>query len=150
LRWIYGIFGGLETERQELERLTKDQITDILGGSDKAINIPASVIEGIEKGEEYELRMEAKNKYPETHQFKYDLTIENAPGGISPEMVKQNLLWTTSIINLNSGEGFRDFIVIKTQSLPLGTYKMRITLNCLDCTPPQSESEPVIFQVALK
>ncbi len=150
LRWIYNIFGGLEEQQQELERLTKDQITEILGGSDDAINVPTSVIDGIKKGESYNLRLAARNKYPEAHRFKYDITIENAPENFSLETVLSNVLWTTSELQLDSGEGFKDFVIIKTSNLPLGTYKMRITLSCLDCTPMQSDSVPVIFEIVLK
>ena len=151
LRWIYDIFGGLEEQQQELERLTKDQITEILGGSDEAINIPTSVIEGIKKGESYNLRMTARNKYSETHAFKYDIAVESAPAGISPDAVGKNILWSEQQITITSGDGFRDFIIIDTKDFPLGTYKMRIALYCMDCSPPQQpETAPIIFTVTLK
>ncbi|MEK6840216.1 MAG: hypothetical protein AABX72_04695 [Nanoarchaeota archaeon] len=150
LRWIYGIFGGLEEQQSELERLTKDQITEILGGSDEAINIPTSVIDGIKKGESYNLRLVVRNKHPETHRFKYNVMVENTPPGTTPAATELEILSTKTEMSIGSGDGFRDFIVINTDTLPLGTYKMRIELICADCAPVQSETAPVIFEVVLK
>ena len=149
LRWIYSIFGGLEEQQAELERLTKDQITDILGGSDDAINVPTSVIEGIKKGESYNLRLVVRNKFPETHPFKYNVLVENAPTGTLPSTVESNIVWTKNEVVINSGEGFKDFIAINTDNLALGTYKMRITLNCLDCAQQEVVTDPIIFRVVL-
>lgn len=150
LRWIYSIFGGLEEQQAELERLTRDQITEILGGSDEAINIPTSVIDGIKKGDSHDLNLVVRNKFPETHRFRYDVAIENTPSSITPAAVLANIVWTKREVTINSGEGFKDFIIISTDGLPLGRYKMRVTLLCLDCTQQEVESDPVIFEVALK
>jgi len=150
LRWIYSIFGGLEKQQAELERLTQDQIVEILGGSDEAINIPASVIDNIERGDTYNLQVIVRNKYPETHIFKYDIIIQTTPGNFDAQTVRSHLTWHNQQINLPSGEGFKDFISINTEDLPVGQYNVRIILTCMDCTPIKEESVPVIFEVALK
>jgi len=151
LRWIYSIFGGLEKQQAELERLTQDQIIQIIGGSNEAINIATSVVDNIKRGDIYNLRVIMNNKYPETHTFKYDVHVENTPGNFDRQQVLSHLTWhRDAISNLASGEGFQDFISINTQDLPIGQYNLRIVLQCVDCTPPREESQPIIFGVVLK
>ena len=150
LRWIYSIFGGLEKQQHELERLTQDQIIQIMGGRDEAINVATSVIKNINRGDTYNLYIEMRNKYPETHNFKYDVRVENTPGSFSADLIKNKLTWYDEEINLPSGEGFRDFISINTDGMAIGQYKMRIVLTCIDCTPQKIEDQPIIFEVTLK
>ena len=150
LRWIYSIFGGLEKQQHELERLTQDQIVQLIGGSNEAISVATSALSSIVRGEIYNLRVVMRNKYSENHNFRYDVKVEGAPGGFDMEQVKSKLTWYDQDISLASGDGFKDFISIDTSGLAIGQYRFRIVLTCLDCTPQKAEEQPVIFQVTLK
>jgi hypothetical protein len=149
LRWIYGVFGGLTEQTQELERLTQDQIITILDGSGEVINVATSVIDNIERGDTYNLQVIMRNELPEYHGFIYDVVVEDTPGNFDPQTVTQQLRWYTQTIDLDSGEGFKDFISIDTKNFPIGQYRARVTLTCTDCTPTYQKTQPIIFEVIL-
>ena len=149
LRWIYSIFGGLDVQQKELERLTQDQITELFAGNDEAISVATSIISDIKRGDKYNLHVVVRNRFSEQHKFKYDVAVESAPGNVSPQAVAPKLNWYKDEINLASGEGFRDFVSIDSEGLSIGQYRIRLVLTCMDCIPPSKEFQPVIFEVSL-
>ena len=149
LRWIYGIFGGLEEQQQQLERLSEEQIIALFEGSQDAINLPTSTIK-IPQGKRHNLQVTIRNILGNTQKFKYGLVIASIPSNVQDTIVMSKIRWYESEMNLPSGEGFRDYISFDTSKLPLGIYRFRLTLDCLDCTPPDSRSDSVILEVTAK
>ena len=149
LRWIYGIFGGLEEQQQSLERLSEEQINDLIGGSSEQINLPASNIK-VAHGKKHNLRLVIQNVLSNTHTFKYSLEVDSVPGGTPEQQVMSKLNWYKKDITLKSAEGFKDFISFDTSKLPLGTYRFRIVLNCIDCSGQEDSSAPLIVEVMPK
>ena len=151
LRWIYGIFGGLEDQQQQLERLSEEQIIKLFGGSQDAINLPTSIIK-IPQGKKDNLQIIMRNILSNSHKFRYVLEPDpgSLPSNIQPNVLMSKLAWHKGDIDLKSGEGFSDYITIDTNKLPLGVYRFRIVLTCLDCTPLDTDSTPIIIEVTAK
>lgn len=149
LRWIYGIFGGLEEQQQQLERLTNEKIIELFGESDDAINLPTSFIK-VSQGKKHNLRVIMRNIWGETHNFKYIMEADSIPKSIQSSVVMQNINWYKKDIKLNSGAGFQDYISIDTKNFPLGVYRFRAKITCLDCSPQEEESLPIILEVTAK
>ncbi|MBS3144525.1 hypothetical protein J4208_02980 [Candidatus Woesearchaeota archaeon] len=143
LRWIYGIFGGLTEQSDKIKTLSEDQITTLFGASDKAVNIPTSVVR-VQQGKEYNLRIMMRNIEEEAHKFKYIVIAEEGNAGAN------SVRWYNKEITLTSGQGFEDIITFNSDKYALGTYRFRVMLTCTDCTPPQEESAPVILEVVAK
>lgn len=143
LRWIYGVFGGLTEQSDKIKTLSEDQITTLFGASDKAVNIPTSIVR-VQQGKEYNLRVMMRNIEEIPHTFKYIVSAEeaNIPAG--------SVRWYNKEIRLTSGQGFEDIITFNTDKYALGTYRFRVMLTCNDCTPIQEESAPVILEVVAK
>ncbi|HLC72041.1 MAG TPA: hypothetical protein VJH37_00500 [Candidatus Nanoarchaeia archaeon] len=143
LRWIYGIFGGLTEQSDKIKTLSEDQITALFGASDKAVNIPTSIVRA-QQGKEYNLRIMMRNIEQSQHTFKYAVIAEE--GNVPAASVR----WYNKEIKLTSGQGFEDIITFNTKNYALGTYRFRVMLTCSDCTPIQEESAPVILEVVTK
>jgi hypothetical protein len=149
LRWIYGIFGGLEEQQQQLERLSEEQIVALFGGSQDAINLPTSIVK-VPQGKRYNLQVIIRNILGNTQKFRYGLNVDSIPSNIQENIVMGKISWHKSEMNLPSGEGFQDYVSFDTSKLPLGIYRFRLVLDCLDCTPADSRSAPVILEVTAK
>lgn len=143
LRWIYNIFGGLQEQSDKIKTLSEEQITALFGASDKAINIPASII-SVQQGKEYNLKVMMRNVLQAPHTFKYALVLEE---GTAPA---NSVRWYKKDIKLNSGQGFEDIVTFSTKGYALGTYRFRVNLVCNDCTPAEQESAPIILEVKAK
>ena len=143
LRWIYNIFGGLQEQSDKIKTLSEEQITALFGASDKAVNIPSSII-SVQQGKEYNLRVMMRNILPAPHAFKYTVALEEGTAPVN------SVRWYKKDIKLNSGEGFEDIITFNTKGYALGTYRFRVNLMCNDCTPAEQESAPIILEVKAK
>jgi hypothetical protein len=143
LRWIYGVFENLGTGTDQVNRLTEDQISALFGASDKAINIPTSIVR-VQQGKEYNLRIMMRNIQQAQHTFKYTVTLEDGSAPVD------SVRWYKKELKLSSGQGFEDIITFNTKNYALGTYRFRVGLVCGDCAPAEEESAPVILEVVAK
>lgn len=148
LRWIYSIFGGLGSQQEQLQKLTEEQIIELFGGSTSAINMP-QMLASVEQQKKINLRVLMRNVYEEPHTFRYEVVVDSVPSGVQ-SLLANRLTWSRTQIPLKSGEGFLDFITFDSRGLPLGTYRFRVKLHCLDCGVESEESLPVIIDVASK
>ena len=142
LRWIYSVFGGLTEQSDQIKQISEDQIKQIFKDSSDPINIPTSIA-SIAQGKNYNMRALMRNIYPATHKFKYTIEAESTipPGSVA---------WSKGETSLNSGQGFEDIITFNTRNYALGTYRFRVKLTCLDCTPPEEDSAPIVLEVTAK
>ena len=143
LRWIYGIFDDLTGTTGKVKMYSEEQITQLFGGSDKAVNILVTIV-SVQQGKEYNLRVMMRNILPASHAFKYTVALEEGTAPVN------SVRWYKKDIKLNSGEGFEDIITFNTKGYALGTYRFRVNLMCNDCTPAEQESAPVILEVKAK
>lgn len=149
LRWIYGIFGGLEEQRQQLNEATAQQIRDTFGESDDALNLlTTSVV--IEQGKYADIGVGIRNILSEEHTFKYVIEATDYPTNIQANQVISWVRWDKSNLNLKSGEIYTDTISIDPKGAPLGIYKFKITLQCIDQGCTESESVPLTVRIVAK
>ncbi len=152
LRWVYNIFGGLESQRQKLIEATEEEIRKTFGDSDDPINLLTSAI-SIEQDKFYDLSVGLKNTYGEPRNFKYDIEIIDAPQNVQPSQILSWFRWDKSEIRLNSGELYTDSVSIDPKDAPLGVYKFKLTLNCIDCPGSPADnahSAPLTMRVVTK
>lgn len=145
LRWIYNIFGGLESTQTQLHKLSEEEILRLFEGSDNSINMPQAIV-SIEQGKKAKIAVYIRNILEETHSFKYGVAPETIPIG-AQALVTKKLVWYKSQMNLESGKGFQDFIDFDSKGLSLGTYRFRVELSCLDCATPEKDSLPLSIDV---
>mgnify|MGYP001571340142 CR=1 FL=1 len=143
LRWIYDVFGGLSEQSDKIKTLSEEQITALFGASDKAINIPTSIVR-VQQGKEYNLRVMMRNILQASHTYTYKVIPEDG------NMPANSVRWYNKEIKLNSGQGFEDIITFNTKNYALGTYRFRVTFACNDCVPAEEESTPIIVEVITK
>src|SRR3989344_788859 len=62
LRWIYNIFGGLESQRQKLIEATEEQIRETFGKSNDPFNLLTSAV-SVKQGSFYDLGAGIKNTF---------------------------------------------------------------------------------------
>jgi hypothetical protein len=96
------------------------------------------------------LQVIIRNILGNTQKFRYGLNVDSIPSNIQENIVMGKISWHKSEMNLPSGEGFQDYVSFDTSKLPLGIYRFRLVLDCLDCTPADSRSAPVILEVTAK
>jgi len=137
LRWIYNIFGGLESQREQLITATEEQIRETFGDTSDPLNLLTSAIQ-IKQGANYNLGIGIKNTYSTPQQFTYTVEIEDTPTGISKEQVLSWIKWTKSPIQLGSGQLQADTITFDPVKPPLGPYRLKIILRCTDCPTPDT------------
>src|SRR3989344_7090546 len=81
LRWIYGIFGGLEEQRKQLDEATEQQIRDTFGESDEPLNLLTTTI-SIEQGKFADIGVGIRNTLSEEHTFRYMIETTDIPSNI--------------------------------------------------------------------
>ncbi len=142
LRWIYSVFGGLTEQSDQIKTISEDQIREIFRDSGEPINIPTSIA-SVAQGKNYNMRVLMRNIYPAAHKFRYVVDAESTipPGSVT---------WSKGDIPLSSGQGFEDIITFDARKYALGTYRFRVKLTCLDCTPPEEDSAPIVLEVTTK
>ncbi len=147
LRWVYNIFGGLESQRQKLIEATEEQIRQTFGESDKPLNLLTSSIT-VEQGSSYDLGVGLKNTYGEPHEFTYKVTATDIPASVTNVQVLSWYRWDKSQIYLESGEIYVDTVSIDPVKAPLGVYKLRLELTCMDCGTNKVNYAPLTMRVA--
>lgn len=139
LRWIYGIFDDLSDRSAQIGKLSDEQIRGLFEEQDDVIYIETSTPE-VKKGKEINLNAVVKNIYSETHKFRY---VVEAQEKADQSAVK----WYKKEFTLASGEGWNDFITFNSKMLSLGSHNFRVIATCLDCSPVEEKSEPLILGV---
>src|SRR3989344_7026761 len=124
LKWIYNIFGGLESQRQKLIEATEEQIRDTFGQTNEPINLLTSSIT-IKQSEFYDLGAGIKNTFGETHTFSYTIDATDVPSNVPRQQVVSWFKWDKSTITLSSGNMYVDTISIDPANAPLGIYKLK-------------------------
>ena len=149
LRWIYNIFGGLESQRQKLIEATEEQIRNTFGNTNEPLNLLTSAI-SVQQNGFYDLGVAIKNTMGERHDFVYTVEPTDYLTNIQKTQVLSWFRWDKSTLRLDSGQFYTDVISIDPKSAPLGVYKLRFTLTCLDCGTPTTNNAPLTMRIASK
>ncbi len=149
LKWVFNIFGGLEQSRQKLSEATEQRIRETFGDSSQPINLLTSSAE-IAQNQYYDLAIGLKNTYGEQHSFKYIIEPTDIPAQLQASQVSSWLRWDKSTLSLKSGELYTDTISIDPKDAPLGVYKLKVTLTCLDCGTPTEDAAPLTIRIVSK
>lgn len=151
LRWIYSIFTSLEEQSQQLDKLTQDEIRDIFRRTDEAISSLQSSF-SVEQGKKYNLDIYIRNIKSESHKYKYKFETdqESIPSTVTPEAFIRKITWFKIEFSLASGEGYKNIAVFDTKGLPLGTYLLKVILECTDCGAPETHIVQIVMEVSPK
>ncbi len=139
LRWIYGVFENLSGQSEEIGRMSEQQIRDMFKDPEAVIYL-STTTPAVKKGKECKANIIVRNIYPEKHKFKHIVETDE-------RLAADTVRWYSKEFELTSGEGFKDIIIFNTKSLALGTHSFRVKATCLDCTPIEEKSEPLILDV---
>ncbi len=149
LRWIYGIFGGLEEQRKQLDEATEQQIRDTFGESDEPLNLLTTTI-SIEQGKFADIGVGIRNTLSEEHTFRYMIETTDIPSNIQANQVLGWVRWDKSNLLLKSGEIYTDVISIDPKDAPLGIYKLKVVLQCVDPGCSETDSVPLTVRIVAK
>ena len=128
LRWIFGLFQGIEEQRRQLVEATNEQIRDQFGDSSDPINLLTTSFQVKQKGF-YDLGVGIKNTYPETHKFQYTIGLTDGPPGVAQQLITW-IKWDKTILTLTSGQLYDDIISFDPpNTTPIGTYRFKINLK---------------------
>ncbi|MBI2109981.1 hypothetical protein HYT58_02295, partial [Candidatus Woesearchaeota archaeon] len=105
----------------------------------------------VTQGKSSDVVLIIRNMLPESHRFRYNIQIIDSPPNAPAQQVLTWLSWDESEFLLKSGFAARDLISIDPRDAPLGTYKLKVILSCLEpiCSD-FSAQEPFVFRVAPK
>jgi len=131
LRWIYGLFGGLQERTGEIDEQLKKQISNLFEGGDESLIIrPNSVT--IQQGKNKDLAFAIRNAISDgkEHDFSYTIELTNTEGKNTEEV----MAWITSSqgqeINVASGQLHYELVPVDIpKSAPIGTYRFEVTLK---------------------
>ena len=131
LRWIYGLFGGLEERTGEIDEQLKKQISSLFEGGDESLIVrPNSVT--VQQGKNKDIVFSIRNAIADgkEHKFSYQIRLTNPEG----KSVEQVMGWITASpgleIKVPSGQLHYELVPVDIpKSAPLGTYRFEVTLK---------------------
>ena len=131
LRWIYGLFGGLQERTGEIDEQLKKQISGLFeGGDDSLIVRPNSVT--IQQGKNKDIVFAIRNAISDgkEHGFSYTVTLTNIEG----KNINEVMAWITSSqgqeIKVASGQVHYELVPVDIpKSAPIGTYRFETALS---------------------
>ncbi|QQG38426.1 MAG: hypothetical protein HYS32_02345 [Candidatus Woesearchaeota archaeon] len=131
LRWIYGVFGGLEERSQEIDEQLKKQISDLFEGGDETLIIrPNSVT--IKQKESKDIIFAVRNTISDGkgHKFSYRTVLTNPEGKDASEVMSWLTGASENEITIPSGKiEYRAVAVDIPGTAPIGTYRFEVTLD---------------------
>jgi len=150
LRWVYSIFGGLEEQRRSVMESTSAEIEKLFGESQEPLKLQSTSV-SVTQSKSSDVILVIRNLFPEIHRFKYTVIVVDSPPNAPPQLVLSWLSWDDTEFILKSGFAARDIISIDPRDAPLGTYKLKVILACLDPSCADfSAQEPFVFRVVPK
>ena len=146
LRWIGGLFSDIEKQRQQIIEATEQQIREQFGESSDPINLLTKAI-SVKQGSFTDLGVGIKNTYSETHKFQYTVDLIEPPSGVTTQQLIW-IKWDKTVLTLSSGELYSDIVSIDPpKKIPIGAYRFKINLKCLDCSTEIESSAPFTLRV---
>ncbi len=149
IKLVYDYFQDIEEQRVIMNDATQKRILELFGESEDSLNLMQTSTE-IEQGKDYQLNIGIKNTLSQKHTFVYEIEVFDVPGTADAKAVEDWFISTAGApIELESGEVQPEPIKIKVPKdgkiAPLGSYLIRINLDCKDCDLADSRS--FIFEV---
>lgn len=133
LRWVYGIFGGLQERSGEIDEQLKKEIAGLFeGGEETLIVRPNSVIIDQRGSKDIVAAIRNSARDGRSHSYRYNIRLTNADS-VSAD-VQEVMRWITSgegeDIDVSSGQVSYELIAIDIpRSAPLGTYRFEMSLT---------------------
>jgi hypothetical protein len=149
LSWIYGIFGDLEKQRTQIGESVEEQIRETFGESDDPLNLLSTTV-SIEQGKFKDVGIGIRNVLSESHVYKYDINVIDYPNSITEPQIMSWVSWDKGNIELTSGEIYTDTVSLDPRNAPLGLYKFKINLECVDAGCDSKDSVPLTVRIVTK
>jgi hypothetical protein len=132
LKWITNLMEGTIEQTENLQKITESQIIELFENSEKSIS-SVSKQYSIKQGKtlsslEVYIRNNVQPGGP--YSFSYLIKPLTYPPSIPAEQILAQMSWYDQEIQMQSGEGYSDTVILNTKGLPIGTYKFETELIC--------------------